>query len=227
MGGVWTAGECAADPVAFCEALVQRLREMGGSTRFGCEVGHFKLRGQQARHLETSQGAIEADAYVIAAGLASRTLAQSIGDRLPLYPVKGYSLTLRIKDSERAPRTNVTDLQTKTVFAPLGPLLRVAARAELVSKDLSIPAARIAHMLETVERLFPGACDLAEPRPWAGLRPCTPDSVPIVRPSAACNVFINAGHGALGFTLAAGSARLLADLMASAGPAPTRWRCPR
>jgi D-amino-acid dehydrogenase len=129
--------------------------------------------------------------------------------------VKGYSLTLPLRDASRAPRASVTHLGLKTVFAPLRDQLRVAAMAEVVGHDLRIPQDRVDRMLEAVERLFPGACALEQPAAWAGLRPATPDSLPIIGPSRVVNVFLNIGHGALGFSLAAGSAMRLARAVAA------------
>ncbi len=116
---------------------------------------------------------------------------------------------------EKVARCSITDLGSKTVFAPLGNQLRVAAAAELVGEDVQVDPKRIAQMLQAVNQLFPGACDLSAPQTWAGLRPATPNSLPIIDKAEdkASNVFINAGQGALGLTLAAGSAAKLARLM--------------
>lgn len=213
-GGVWTASECAADPFMFCKALTAALPRRGGTVHAGVRARGFALSGGKASALLTSHGELPADVFVIAAGLASRELARPLGERLAIYPVKGYSLTLKIADPSRIPVASVTDLASKTVFARVGDRLRVAAMADIVGPGLDIPPDRIDAIKRTVTAVLPGACAFDAPRPWAGLRPLTPDSMPIVRPSRVPNVLLNAGHGALGFTLAAGSARRLSSLLA-------------
>jgi len=156
---------------------------------------------------------IRADAFVLAAGPAAAALARSLGLYLPVYPIKGYSLTLPGLPGARLPAASVTDLSRKTVFAPLAGRLRVAAMAEIGDAGLSIPADRVQRMLDSVQAVFPDIVDLkSDPSPWAGLRPATPTSVPIVGPAPGwSNLLLDAGHGALGLTLAAGSAQALAE----------------
>jgi len=147
---------------------------------------------------------------VIANGNGAVELARRLRMRLGIYPVKGYSITLPVVDRARAPGVSVTEASRKLVFAPLGNQLRVAGFAELVGNDLSVDASRIASLVSAVGAVFPGACRLdVDPQPWAGLRPMTPTSLPLVGRTRWRNVLLNAGHGALGLTLAMGSARLL------------------
>ncbi|HSI50120.1 MAG TPA: D-amino acid dehydrogenase [Ideonella sp.] len=213
-GGVWTESECVADPFALCRALLAGLLRHGGQARFHCTVSGFVSSGRQVRAVRSSLGEIEADQWVLAAGSQSARLAAPLGLRLPVWPLKGYSLTLPLRRPERAPRVSVTDLSRKTVFAPLAGQLRVAAMAELGGHDLAIPPQRVAQMKASVEALFPGACDLDKPCPWAGLRPATPTGLPLIGPAQGWdNLLLNAGHGALGLTLAAGSAARVAGLL--------------
>lgn len=178
--------------------------------------------------VETAAGAIETDAVVLANGVAAARLGRTLGLRLPVYPLKGYSITVPVADPARAPRVSVTDLRRKIVYAPLAGTLRVAGMAELVGHDLRIDARRIRQLTDAVAETFPGAGNLtAELRPWTGLRPATPTSMPIVGVAGASNVFLNVGHGALGLTLALGSARLVQQLLAGQAPAvaaPFAWR---
>lgn len=210
VGGIWTESECVGDAYAFCHALVDALRSKGGHVQFGAKVTGFDCRQGLARRALTSKGEVAADAFVICTGVQSVRFANAIGDRLPIYPIKGYSITLTPFDSARLPFASVTDLSKKMVFAPLGDQLRIAAMAEVVGWDMSIPPERLQTMTKAVEEVFPGLCDTTQLNPWAGLRPATPTSVPIIRPSATGNIVWNVGHGALGFTLAAGSAVLAA-----------------
>jgi D-amino-acid dehydrogenase len=222
-GGVWTPGECAGDPAAYCRSLVAALLRRGGQARFGTPVLGLERAGSRARAALTPQGPVAAQAFVLAAGLAGRRLAGTWGETLPLYPVKGYSLTLRLRPGRFGPRTNVTHLGRKMVLAPLGDYLRVAATADVVGEDTRLPPDRIAAIVAGVEAVYPGLCELSDPQAlgaWAGLRPMTPDSLPIVRRAQLSNVWLNVGHGALGFTLAAGCARLVREALAATPPAP-------
>jgi D-amino-acid dehydrogenase len=211
-GGVWTEDECVVDPYLLCAALVKSLRRLGASITFDSPVSGFVREGGRILAAQTTQGDVRADAFVLAAGSAAPRLAATFGLRLPVYPIKGYSLTLPFRGAAR-PVASVTDLGRKTVFAPLGDQLRVAAMAEINGYELHIPAARVKAMLASVEHTYPGLCDISSPQPWAGLRPATPDSVPIVGRVGASNMFVNVGHGALGLTLAAGSAAQIAAAM--------------
>ena len=215
VGGVWTPSECAADPHLYCVALCEAAKRRGMRTIFGRKVRAFAISKGVARALVTEQGDVEADAFVLCAGMSSGSLAAGLGEWLTIYPVKGYSLTLAYSEGQTRPAASVTDLSRKMVLAPLGDTLRVAAMAELVGEDLRIPQERLDWMQRAVESVYPGLCDFSAVNAWAGLRPSTPDSLPIIRPSRVPNVILNVGHGALGFTLAAGSAKLVARLLVS------------
>jgi D-amino-acid dehydrogenase len=208
-GGIWTDDECVVDPLRLSASMAAALPGLGGRFIARCEVQGLDLRGRRVVAARTRVGAIEADHFVMAAGPQARALAAALGIRLPIHPIKGYSLTLPLRGGA-GPMVSVTDLGTKTVFAPLAGLLRVAAMAEIVGDDLTIPEQKVRRMLASVEQTYPGLCDVTNPQPWAGLRPVTPDSVPIVGRWQGSNLFLNVGHGALGLTLAAGCATGLA-----------------
>jgi D-amino-acid dehydrogenase len=210
-GGVWTASECAADPRAYCTALVKAASLRGVRTLWSTTAEKFLLESRRVVRLQTSTGDVSADAFVLAAGIHAQPLARQLGESLLIEPIKGFSLTLGINPGQRAPATSVTDLGRKTVLAPLHGKLRVAAFAELGRTDLKIPARRLAQMKQTVETIYPELCDFSSLGAWAGLRAATPDSLPVVRQSRIANVFLNVGHGALGFTLAAGCALQVAE----------------
>ncbi len=227
-GGVWTGDECVADPHALAAGMAATLKKLGGQVRYECRATGWVSDGSRATALLVQSATapqdapledrIEADAFVLAAGPAAASLAARLRTYVPVYPVKGYSITLPLRPGALGPQASVTDLSRKTVFAPLGGKLRIAARAEIVGYDLSIPQRCVDEMLEAAEAVFPGVADVsADPQAWAGLRPATPTSTPIVgRAPAWSNVWLNAGHGALGLTLAAGTAALLTQQIAVA-----------
>ena len=219
-GGIFNAGEAVADCHAFCVALAARLH---AHPRFAGIV-HAEARALLAdngkiKGLDTSAGLLAADAFVLAAGIQSRALAASAGLYLPLYPIKGYSLSAPIRAGDVAPEISVTDFERKVLYARIGNQLRVAAMADLVGEDSSIDGRRVAGLVRQVRATMPHAADYASLSTWAGLRPATPSSAPIIGATGYSNLWLNVGQGPLGFTFACGSARILADLMAGR-PAP-------
>lgn len=209
--GVWTDSDEVVNPARLAEALA---RASGATLRLGERAVGFERQGSQLHSLCLETGErIEADHFVVAVGAAAPELLRPLGERLPIEPIKGYSLTLPVVRDEAAPRVSVTDQARKLVFARLGNRLRVAGFADLVGSDLALAPARIDALREAVQACFPGACDLAQAEPWAGLRPATPGGQPLIGPTRWSNLWLNTGHGALGLTLAAGSATRLAGLM--------------
>lgn len=215
-GAIHTPSECAADCLKTCEGLHAALRSQGVRFELGTEVHGFVQRHGAVTALATSRGELLAEQFVLALGPQSARLARSLGLHLPIYPLKGYSVSLPVA-SAVAPRVSVTDSARKTVFARLGDRLRVAGMAELVGEDLRIPPERIATLLASTEAVFPGCAAAPDPQPWAGLRPATPTGLPIVgrQRGGPRNLWVNSGHGALGFTLAFGTAAQLCEEMAA------------
>ena len=208
-GAVHTPSECAADCLKVCVELVRALRERGVRFMLDTEVNGFDIRDKRVAAIRTSAGDVEADAFVMALGSASHKLGRALGAYLPVYPLKGYSITVDVEDAAgMAPRVSVTDSARKVVFARIGSRLRVAGMAELVGHDASIPATRIETLAAATHAVFPSAGRLDELHPWTGMRPATPTGVPIIGrvAGAPSNMLFNTGHGALGFTLAFGSA---------------------
>jgi D-amino-acid dehydrogenase len=206
VGGVWTSTDCAVDPRTFCKVLVDRAQRLGAQVLWKTSVDDFVIKNGKVACAVSNAGAVVADAYVLATGIAAPRLAARLGETLSILPIKGYSITVPMKAGGILPLTSVTDLNRKTVLAPLGLNLRVAALAEVGAYDYAVPEKKLAHMVATVSAVYPGLCDLSDPQAWAGLRPATPSSVPVVRQARVTNAFLNVGHGALGLTLAAGSA---------------------
>lgn len=213
-GGIYHSGEAVADCHAFCEALAKRLRAHPRFDGFvQGEAARILTRGGRVTGLDTSAGLLAADAYVLAAGMQSRRLALTAGIALPLYPLKGYSLSAPIRQDDVAPEISVTDFERKVLYARIGSQLRVAAMVDMVGEDLRLDARRLDALTRQVRETMPRAADYTRIAPWAGLRPATPDSAPIVGPTPYSNLWLNVGHGALGFTFACGTASLLMDAM--------------
>lgn len=207
----------SGDAHAFTRALESRARRAGVRFLYGTEVQGFEAGARRITAVQTSGGELRADAYVVAAGCASPALVAPLKLRLPMYPVKGYSLTLA---APAGPRLGVplVDFERKIVVTPLGARLRIAGTAEFSGFDLTPNPRRIAGILSHARELLPALADAGEPEPWAGLRPMTADGSPILGPTPYSNLHLNTGHGPLGWTLAAGSARVVADLVAGQKP---------
>jgi D-amino-acid dehydrogenase len=213
-GGIYNAGEAVADCHAFCLALADRLHR---HPRFrGVVHGEaLRLRTERGRiaAIDTDAGPLAADAYVLAAGIQSRTLAQTVGISLPLYPLKGYSLSAPIRQDDVAPEISVTDFERKVLYARIGGHLRVAAMVDMVGEDLRLDPKRVDGLTRLVKETMPRAADYSQVAAWAGLRPATPGGAPIISATRYDNLWLNVGHGPLGFTFACGSASILADLV--------------
>lgn len=208
-GGIHTPSECAADCLKVCEGLHQRLAARGVRFELGRTVSALVRRGDSIAAATTDAGELDADAFVLAAGTSSARLGAALGLDVPVYPLKGYSVTLPVgSEAAQAPRVSVTDIARKVVFARLGDRLRVAGMAELVGDSEHIPRERISSLLATTRDVFPMMDTTGSSAPWSGLRPATPTGLPLVGrvPKAPTNLMLNTGHGALGFTLAMGSA---------------------
>jgi len=217
-GGVWTASDAAADCGEFCAQLAQRIVQRGGDLQLGRSASHFDIDGTSVRILVTDQGPLRADAYVLAAGIGAPPIALTAGIHLPIYPLKGYSITVRPAMDAVRLRTSITDARRKVVFAPLGDRVRVAGFVEIGAKGNEIPPARTSALLDAVREVLGYDVIDGDIRPWAGQRPATPSGRPIIGRTPIEHLYLNVGHGALGWTLAGGSARLLCDAIAGRTP---------
>ena len=217
-GAIYTPSECAADCLAVCQGLHRILAARGVHFVLGARIEGFVRRAQRIAAVQTSAGAIEAQQFVLALGSASHAVAQTLGFRLPIYPLKGYSITVDTDGPGLAPHVSITDSARKVVFARLGERLRVAGMVELVGRNTHIPPERINSLLADTRDLFGDCSRFADLIPWTGMRPATPTGVPLVgrHPHAPDNLLLNTGHGALGFTLAFGTAAQVVELVAPA-----------
>ncbi|MBY4895567.1 D-amino acid dehydrogenase [Cupriavidus sp. AU9028] len=226
-GAVHTPSEEVGDCHRFCRALAGLLAAHPDVTlRFGATVRGIAHAGGRVRGVETGDDFVEADAVVVAGGIGSAALLRPLGLRPPLWPLKGYSITVPVTSGAGAPHISVTDFARKIVYARIGHTVRVAGMADLTGSptrpDPRPDPERAGTLLTETRQVFPGLADghaLHDLQPWAGLRPATPSGLPLIGESRMPGLWLNIGHGGLGFTLAMGSASLLADTMAGRRPA--------
>lgn len=223
VGGDHAAEDESGDAFAFTQRLAARCFESGVEMLNCASITALEASGSAIEGVKSVSGdgaarTLTADAYVVALGSHSPKLLRSLGMSPAVYPVKGYSLTIPVADSDAAPRVSLTDDEHKLVFSRLGQRLRVAGTAELNGYDNTLNAVRCAAILERVKDLFPRAGDFAAATRWCGLRPATPSNLPYVSATRYRNLYLNTGHGTLGWTLACGSGRLLADLVSGRAP---------
>jgi len=213
VGGVLTPDEEVADCHRFCVRLAERLRA-SGQCQFllGKPVTQLVAHHDRVVALQLGSEQVDVQRLVLCAGHRSAGLALP-GLTLPVYPLKGYSLTAPIAPEHRAPEVSVTDYERKIVYARLDRQLRVAAMVDIVGYDESVDARRLDSMRRLALDTLPNAADYGQAVEWAGMRPATPTGVPIIGATAYRNLWLNLGHGALGFTLACGSGERLARIL--------------
>ena len=213
-GAIHTPSEDAGDTYKFCNEL-KRIMTSGPNPvayRFGVEIERLLPWHGRLMGVETSHGVMEADHYVLALGTNAPYLLKPLGIRVPVYPLKGYSLSLPVTDERGAPRISVTDFKRKVVYARLGGDLRVAGMADISGRRAVIDGERVDQLVTEVKNAFPDATDFRKLGPWCGMRPATPRGTPVVGATPHANLWLDVGHGALGFTLALATGRILADL---------------
>ena len=220
VGGLRLPNDETGDCYKFTCALADLSAGLGVGFRFGTPVAGLREAGGRIVAAQTAAGEIEGDAFVAALGSYTPALLRPFGMRLPVYPVKGYSITLPLGPAEvpAAPSVSLTDEAYKLVISRLGERLRIAGTAELAGYDTSVNEVRCNAILHRVRQLFPqlGAIHVVET--WAGLRPATPNNIPVIGRTRLRNLYLNTGHGTLGWTLACGSGRATADLVSGRPP---------
>jgi D-amino-acid dehydrogenase len=219
VGGIHTPSEESGDCHLFCQGIERVLRASNFDVTFhyGQRVAQLLTAGGRVVGAATAHGVHEGDAFILALGNGARALAAPIGIDVPIQPLKGYSVTLPITGA--APAVSITDAAAKVVYARLGNSLRVAGMADVVGQDPRFDNRRLDTLLRQARAAFPAASDWTELRPWTGLRPATPTGLPLLGPTARWrNLHLNLGQGSLGFTLAMGSAAIVADILAGRPP---------
>ena len=218
VGGLRLPNDETGDCQLFTTRLTAMARDLGVRFEFDTKVRRLEQAGGEIAGIVTDKGVLTADRYVLATGSHTRALLQRWFP-VPVYPMKGYSLTVPIIDAARAPVSTILDETYKTAVTRFDDRIRVGGMAELSGFNLELNPRRRETLELVVNDLFPGAGDTAQASFWTGLRPMTPDSTPIVGPTPLRNLFLNTGHGTLGWTMAAGSATVIADLVGGKTPA--------
>lgn len=216
--------DATGDCHLFSRALARACEQQGVTFRYDTEVtalmaDQHRVKSVQVRRADGTSEQLGADAVVVCAGCWSGHLMTELGLHLPIYPIKGYSLTAPLKDASRAPASTVHDDNYKIVSTRLGNRLRATGFVELADFNRDIPAARLATIRKSVESRFPGCADLDQAEQWTGFRPMTPDGPAIIGRGPRENLYLNTGHGTFGWTLSAGSADLIAQVIDGEEPA--------
>jgi len=218
VGGLRLPGDETGDCFKFTQNLAALAAQHGVTFRYGTRIDALKLAGKQIEGVVTDAGTLKADAYLVALGSYSPLLLRRVGIRIPVYPVKGYSITVPITDAAGAPESTVMDETHKVAVTRLGDRIRVGGTAELAGYTLKLHEARRETLSHVVSDLFPRGGDVARAEFWCGLRPMTPDGTPVVGPTRVPNLYLATGHGTLGWTMAAGTGRVIADLISGRAP---------
>lgn len=217
-GGMHLPDDESGDAHLFTRALAERAASLGVTFRHGVRITGLDTDGDTIARVMTDAGPFTAERYVVALGSYAPSLLRRIGLRLPVYPVKGYSITVPITNEDAAPRAALADETYKVAITRLGDTIRAAGSAELAGFDTRLRPPRRAAIEKSLSDLFPEAGDATQGPFWAGLRPMTPDGTPVVGPTRYRNLYLNTGHGTLGWTMACGSALVLTDLLSGRTP---------
>jgi D-amino-acid dehydrogenase len=213
-GAVYCPTDASGDCRRFTLGLTQICRRLGVEFRFGATIRRLESAGGRVTGVATDSGPVSGDAYVLALGSYSPLIASALGLDIPVYPVKGFSLTLPFSDPSLSPQVGGVDDGSLVAYCGMGDRLRLTATADFSGYDRSHRPGDFAVMLKVAREMFPRGVDFANPFYWACLRPMTPDGPPIIGASPVPNLWLNTGHGHMGWTMSAGSSRILADLMA-------------
>nr|WP_249792399.1 D-amino acid dehydrogenase [Bradyrhizobium sp. BRP22] len=217
-GGLRLPQDETGDCHMFTQALALEAEKLGVRFEFNVAIDGLIADASRITGVATSNGVLQADTYVVALGSWSPRLVKPLGISLPVYPVKGYSITVPIVDASGAPESTVMDESYKVAITRLGDRIRVGGTAEISGYSDKLYAARRATLDHSLTDLFPRGGDLAKATFWSGLRPMTPDGPPVIGATRYRNLHLNTGHGTLGWTMACGSGRVLADLLSGRKP---------
>ena len=218
-GGLYSPADQSGDARLFSHNLARHCREVRGVRfRFGVTVEGLDADGDRITGVRTSDGAVRGDAFVLALGFMSPFVARTVGLNLPIYPVKGYSVTIPRRSSNLSPGMGVCDEDRLVVTCPMGDRVRIASTAEFGGYDKRHRPSDFRAMFTAARELFPSAGDYDAAEFWAGLRPMTPTTVPILGRARYANLYLDTGHGHIGWTMACGSGKVTADLIAGRRP---------
>lgn len=228
-GGIYSPLDECGDAHVFTRELAIYCERIGVRFHYNERAVSIDTSGDAVTGVKTDGGTRKADAIVVAMGSESPLFTRRLGVSLPVYPVKGYSVTLPVEGHNNAPSMGIADEERKVVVARLGGKLRAAGTAELVGYDRRIDERRARSVLKPLLELFPNGSDPGQVAFWTGLRPMTPDGSPVIGKTRFRNLFLNTGHGSVGWTLACGSAKLVSDMMSGRDPEidPSQWALDR
>ena|SRR5688572_11195297 len=223
VGATYVASDESGDAYLFTCRLAEKAEARGVDFRYHHAIQGFRVEGGRiagvvVKHAASDEETLRAEAYVVALGSYSPLLTRPVGLDLPVYPAKGYSASIEVADERLAPQVSLTDEAAKLVFSRLGNSLRVAGMAELAGYSTEINPVRCAAIVRRASEMFPGAAHYDRAKFWTGLRPATPSNVPLIGRTRVANLYLNTGHGTLGWTLACGSGRALADILSGRKP---------
>lgn len=218
IGALRLPGDETGDCFKFTNSLAEVAKAMGVRFRFGVDIQGLERSGSHITGVRTTAGELTADCYVLALGSYSAQMLAPLGVRIPVYPVKGFSITVPITDASKAPESTIMDETHKVAITRLGERIRVGGTAQLSGFDLSLNDGRRRTLEFVVNDLFPKGGDVSQATFWTGLRPMTPDGTPILGETPIQNLHLSTGHGTLGWTMAAGTGRVMADLISGRQP---------
>lgn len=213
VGGLHLPGDETGDCFKFTTELAKQCEQMGVIFMMDTQINKLNQSNGKITSVTTDKGEILGDTYLCALGSYSLKTLNTVGIKVPIYPIKGYSLTLPIEDESRAPQSTIMDETYKIAVTRFDDRIRVGGTAEIASYNLELPEKRRASIDFVVQDMFPGAADVAKAEFWTGLRPMTPDSTPILGGTQYSNLFLNTGHGTLGWTMSLGSAKFVSDII--------------
>jgi D-amino-acid dehydrogenase len=218
IGALRLPGDETGDCFKFTQTLAERAKALGVRFRFGVDIQAVERSGRRVSGVRTSEGVLTADRYVLALGSYSTHMLAPLGIRIPVYPVKGFSITVPITNAAKSPESTIMDETHKVAVTRLGDRIRVGGTAQLSGFDLKLDEGRRRTLEFVVTDLFPRGGDVSKAEFWTGLRPMTPDGTPILGETSLDNLMLSTGHGTLGWTMAAGTGRVMADLISGRKP---------
>lgn len=217
-GALFAPDDESGDACLFSKALAKTCADMGVTFQFNTTVEGFETEGDRVTAIRTGNGAMTADVYVLCLGVFTPQITKDMNLKLSIYPVKGYSMTVPVKEPEKAPTIGGVDENNLIAYCPMGDRIRITATAEISGYSTSHRPQDFAHMTAVMTSLFPGAADFSQAEYWAGLLPMTPQGTPYFGTAKHTNLWLNTGHGHIGWTMAAGSARITRDLILQQKP---------
>ncbi|AXK62816.1 D-amino acid dehydrogenase [Burkholderia sp. IDO3] len=217
-GAIYCPTDETGDPAKFTRSLADIIVSRGATLLTGTNIRGLEVAGEQIAGVRTDKGVLKGDVYVLALGSYSPILGRQVGVHLPIYPVKGYSLTIPIEEHAHAPNVAVVDEHNLVAISRFGDRIRVTATAEFAGYDTSHKPSDFAFMKRVTQELYPDGGNYDRAEMWAGLRPMTPNNLPFFGQKKYANLFLNTGHGHIGWTMSHGSARITADLIARRTP---------